>query len=63
MSKLSTLANMIAGRRKRRVKTVVAMPAIYWTCPFSKKKPEKQAAEREEAAMQRKPGRRSTRGR
>ena len=38
MSKLSTLADMIAGRRKRRVKTVVAMPAIYCTCPFSKKK-------------------------
>ena len=29
---------MIAGRRQRRVKTVEAMPAIYWTCPFSKAK-------------------------
>ena len=38
MSNLSTLANMIAGRRQRRVKTGEAMPAIYWTCPFSKAK-------------------------
>ena len=36
-SKLSTLANMIAGRKQRRVKTVVAMPAIYWTCSFLRK--------------------------